>query len=98
MDVEQERELLKWAASLTEAAEPERRAMGKAILMLRDQIESLRAELERRSAEEPPDDSEVPPANERATGEPSLDDTPTQDPTPVGLRNRLLAAGHRRSR
>ena len=45
---EQERELRRWAVALADAGAADRRAMGRAILMLLDRIDSLRAELERR--------------------------------------------------
>ena len=47
---EQERELRQWAIALSGAVEPERRAMGRAILMLLEQVDSLQAELQGRSS------------------------------------------------
>jgi hypothetical protein len=58
MDPRQEQELRTWANALAGAQEADRKAMGRAILMLLGQIESLRAELDRAAAEPPP----APPA------------------------------------
>jgi hypothetical protein len=52
MDPRQEQELRAWAKALTRTREADRKAMGRAILMLLGQIDSLRAELDR--AAEPP--------------------------------------------
>jgi hypothetical protein len=98
VEAEQQRELRRWATSLTDTAESERRAMGRAILMLLAQIESLRAELERRPAEARPEGGDVPGADAQATREQSPEDVPRTDPTNVGLRDRLLAAAQRRRR
>jgi hypothetical protein len=95
---QQEQELRRWAACLTETAEAERRSLGKAILMLLDQIESLRADLERCRIEVPPDDGVLPAVEKQATPELSRDDMPTMDPTTVGLRDRLLGAARRHRR
>lgn len=107
VEAEQQRELHRWATSLTDTAETERRAMGRAILMLLAQIELLCAELERRPAEARPEgrpvearpeDSEAPEADAQATRAQSPEDDPRTDPTSVGLRDRLLAAAQRRRR
>ena len=45
MDDVQERELRQWGEALAESPDSERRAMGKAIVMLLDQIESLKTSL-----------------------------------------------------
>ena len=91
---EQERELRQWAIALSGAAEPERRAMGRAILMLLDRVDSLQAELgERSSAPEPPNPI-VPAVDSAATGEVDMGATPVDEPV-VGLRDRLRAATHR---
>jgi hypothetical protein len=58
MDPRQEHELRTWANALTRAEQADRKAMGRAILMLLGQIESLRAELDRAAAEPVP----APPA------------------------------------
>ncbi len=64
MDRRQEQELREWATALTGAQEADRKAMGRAILMLLGQVESLRAELDRAAAEPPPEPApaEDPPA------------------------------------
>lgn len=91
---EQERELRRWAVGLAGAGEADRRAMGKAILMLLERIDSLRAELERRPAEvavaaaEPEPGAEVEP-------EPAPEADPDEDTMVVGLRERLRAVTHR---
>lgn len=100
MESEHERELRQWADALAGAAEAERRAMGRAILMLLDRIERLRAELELERAappaQPPPADPEAtdPAVTEQATGElPAAE--PDKDKTVAGLRERLGAAVHR---
>ena len=101
MESEHERELRQWADALAGAAEAERRAMGRAILMLLDRIESLRAELELERAapppQPPPADPEAtePAVTEQATGELPAADHPGKDTTVAGLRERLGAAVHR---
>jgi hypothetical protein len=91
---EQERELRRWAVGLAGAGEADRRAMGKAILMLLERIDSLRAELERRPAEVavpvalPEPGAEVEP-------EPAPEADPDEDTMVVGLRERLRAVTHR---
>ena len=64
MDRRQEHELRTWATALTRAQETDRKAMGKAILMLLGQIDSLRAELDRVAAEPPAPPPPPPPADE----------------------------------
>jgi hypothetical protein len=91
---EQERELRKWAVGLADAREADRRAMGRAILMLLERIDGLRAELERRPAEPvivPAAPAPVPEAE--ATSIPEAD--PDEDTMVVGLRERLRAVTHR---
>lgn len=99
MEAEHERELRQWADALAGAAEAERRAMGRAILMLLDRIEGLRAELERTSREPEPQPAEPevtePAATEQETGELPAADQPGKDTTVAGLRERLGAAVHR---
>ena len=88
---EQELELRRWAVSLAGAGEADRRAMGKAILMLLERIDSLRAELERRPAEAAVVAAEPDPVAE-AGPEPLPDDDPdAEDTMVVGLRERLRA-------
>lgn len=65
MDRRQEDELRTWATALTGAQEADRKAMGRAILMLLGQIESLRSELDRAAAE-PPAPPPAAPAEEPA--------------------------------
>jgi hypothetical protein len=60
MDRRQEQELRSWATALAGAHEADRKAMGRAILMLLGQIESLRSELERAAAEPAPPPAEEP--------------------------------------
>jgi hypothetical protein len=90
---EQERELRRWAVGLAGAREPDRRATGKAILMLLERIDSLRAELERRPVEVAVPEAEPEPA---AEAEPEAAETdPDEDTMVVGLRERLRAVTHR---
>lgn len=92
---EQERELRRWAVSLAGAGEADRRAMGKAILMLLERIDSLRAELARRPAEAAVVAAEPEPVAE-AEPEPFPEDDPdAEDTMVVGLRERLRAVTHR---
>jgi hypothetical protein len=89
---EQERELRTWAVKLADAGEADRRAMGRAILMLLERIEGLRAELARRPAE--PDIAAEPPAPApETTAAPEAG--PDEDTMVVGLRERLRAVTHR---
>ena len=81
---EQERELRRWAVGLAGAGQPDRRAMGKAILMLLERIDSLRAELERRPAEAVVPVAEPEPV---AEAEPEPDADPDEDTMVVGLRD-----------
>ena len=97
METEHERELRQWADALAGAGEAERRAMGKAILMLLDRIETLRTELDRTSQEAQPAEPAAgePAATEQATGELPAADVPVKDTSVAGLRERLGAAMHR---
>lgn len=92
VDREQEQELREWATALSDAAEPERRAMGRAIVMLFEQVDSLHAELQlRSSAPEPhPVASAVDGAATR-----EADATLVADTRVRGLRDRWRAATHR---
>ena len=90
---EQERELRRWAVGLAGAREPDRRATGKAILMLLERIDSLRAELERRPVEVAVPEAE-PERLAEAEPEPAETD-PDEDTMVVGLRERLRAVTHR---
>ena len=91
---EQERELRRWAVGLTGAGEADRRAMGKAILMLLERIESLRAELERRPLEVAVPEAEPEPVAQ-AEPEAVTETDPDEDTMVVGLRERLRAVTHR---
>ena len=91
---EQERELRRWAVGLAGAREADRRATGKAILMLLERIDSLRAELERRPAEVAVPEAEPEPVDE-AEPEPVAEADPDEDTMVVGLRQRLRAVTHR---
>jgi hypothetical protein len=90
---EQERELRQWAIALSGAAEPDRRAMSRAILMLLERVDSLHDELQGRSSAREP--SPIAPAVDgAATGEVDAGATPVDDPV-LGLRDRLRVATHR---
>jgi hypothetical protein len=91
---EQERELRAWAVALANAREADRRAMGRAILMLLERIEGLRAELERRPAE-PAVVAEVPAPVPEAEAASIPEVEPDEDTMVVGLRERLRAVTHR---
>jgi hypothetical protein len=91
---EQERELRRWAVGLAGAREADRRATGKAILMLLERIDSLRAELERRPAEMAVPEAEPEPVAQ-AEPEPVAETEPDEDTMVVGLRERLRAVTHR---
>ena len=91
---EQERELRRWAVALAGAREADRRATGKAILMLLERIESLRAELERRPLEVAVPAAEPEPVAQ-AEPEAVAETDPDEDTMVVGLRERLRAVTHR---
>ena len=91
---EQERELRRWAVGLAGAQEADRRATGKAILMLLERIDSLRAELERRPVEVAVPQAEPEPVGV-AEPEPGGETDPDEDTMVVGLRERLRAVTHR---
>jgi hypothetical protein len=96
VDREQERELRQWAGALSDLADREQRAMGRAILMLLEQIRLLRAELNQRSSTPGPDAiGPAPAVNDEATSEVEADATPLEGTTVVGLRDRLRAVAHR---
>jgi len=94
MERDQERELRQWAIALSEAAEPERRAMGRAILMLLEQVDLLHAELQRR-APAPELPQFAPAVDGAATREVDADTTPVKETRVLGFRDRLRAATHR---
>ncbi len=90
MDDVQERELRQWGEALGESSDSERRAMGKAIVMLLDQIESLKTSLalaqpQRFELPEVP----VPPSQDAPY------DVADEDTATINLRDRLRAATHR---
>ena len=91
---EQERELRRWAVGLVGAREADRRATGKAILMLLERIDSLRAELERRPVDVAVPEVEPEPLAE-GEPEPAPEMDPDEDTMVVGLRERLRAVTHR---
>ena len=91
---EQERELRRWAVGLVGAREADRRATGKAILMLLERIDELRAELERRPADAAVTEPESEPPAE-AEPDPAADADSDEDTMVVGLRERLRAVTHR---
>jgi hypothetical protein len=90
VDPEQERELRTWAAALSEADAADCKAMGRAILMLLGQIESLRAELERSPAERTPGPEESGPAVD-PTSELPAEAIAVYHSSTGGLRGRLRA-------
>jgi hypothetical protein len=91
---DQERELRQWAIALSDAAEPERRAMGRAMLMLFEQVDSLHADLQRRPPAPEPHQL-LPAVDGAATIEVDADATPVEDTRVLGLRDRLRAATRR---
>jgi hypothetical protein len=96
VDREQERELRQWAGALSDVADREQRAMGRAILMLLEQINLLRAELDQWPSTPEPDATGPGPAvDDEATSDAEADATPREDTTVVGLRERLRAVAHR---
>lgn len=96
MEPEHEHELRQWAVALSEAAEREQRAMGRAILMLLEQVDSLRAELDQAASTPEPDAIDPAPAvDDEATSEVEADASPVEDTPVVGLRDRLRAVAHR---
>jgi hypothetical protein len=96
VDGEQERELRQWAAALSEAGDPEHRAMGRAIMMLLEQIDSLRADRDHLSSAPDPDATDPPPevAYEAANAV-EADAMGVEETTVTGLRDRLRAVAHR---
>ena len=93
MDPGQERELRTWAVALNETDEPDRKAMGRAILILLGQIESLRAELERSPAE-PPSQTKEPGVGVELPIEPPAEPLAVYASSTGGMR-RWLRATHR---
>ena len=101
VEAEQEQELRQWAASLSGADVPERRAMGRAMLMLLGQIDSLRADLERERSRYEPVAADGPPAEPIGADSSEHGDAPAppaEETTAVGLRDRLRGAAHRKHR
>ena len=86
MDDVQERELRQWGEALAESSDSERRAMGKAIVMLLDQIESLKTSL----AEAQPQPFALPEVTV-----PVSQDAVDEDTATINLRDRLRAATNR---
>jgi hypothetical protein len=94
VDPDQERELRTWAGALSESDESDRKAMGRAILMLLGQIESLRAELERSPAE-PPSQEEAPGVGAELPIEPPVAPVALYDGSTGGVRGWLRATVQR---
>ncbi|HUZ83399.1 MAG TPA: hypothetical protein VMU66_01795 [Gaiellales bacterium] len=107
MDAKQEQQIREWAAALGDRDDPERRAMGRAMLMLLDEIAMLRARVARTIEA---DRADVDPAAvEHARTEPEgeapeparFDPEPTvpldegQDTAPMRLRDRIRHAAER---
>jgi hypothetical protein len=88
MDWSQQRELRAWATALTEDPSSERRAVGRAIAMLLDRVESLEQELDRR----PPPPIEQPRAEDDRPA-PAAD--AGEDTAPLSLSDRIRAASGR---
>jgi hypothetical protein len=93
MDDLQEVQLRSWAEALCGAAESDRRAMGKAILMLLEQIDSLRAALEQPPNPQAPPTDDLP--GHGPSPDPQADLGSVQDAAAISLRDRLRAAAHR---
>jgi len=66
--------------------------------MLLDQVDSLRADLERCRIEALPDDGVLAGVDTQVTPEPSPDDRPTMELTTICIRDRLLGAARGRRR
>jgi hypothetical protein len=95
MDSSQEQELRHWAEALSASGDGERRATGRAIVMLLDRIAELERELAARDAGAevgPSDEEEWEAGEEEQLDEPlsSLEDT-----RPLSLRDRLRSAAER---
>jgi hypothetical protein len=95
VDEQQEQQIREWAAALGERDDPERRAVGRAMLMMLDEIAMLRDRLARaieaeqtRTGEPPPAPREAP-APERGEGE--------QETAPLRLRDRIRHVAERHS-
>ena len=90
MDERQEQQIREWAAALGERDDPERRAVGRAMLMMLDEIAMLRSRLaavieaEQAGAERLPD--EPPEPAPPPTPAPDADD---QQTAPLRLRDRI---------
>jgi hypothetical protein len=93
----QESQLRSWAESLCTAEASDQRSMGKAMLMLFGQIDSLRAELEHHTTETQaaPNDNDH---DDDVTGEPEPDLTSIEATAAISLRDRFRAAARRTTR
>ncbi|HVI18236.1 MAG TPA: hypothetical protein VM712_07645 [Gaiellales bacterium] len=88
VDPAQTRELRSWAEALSGSTEPEKRSMGRALVMLLDRIEELERDIAARPGSAPePVAAEPEPAPDLAA---SVEDT-----QPIGLRDRLRAQAAR---
>jgi len=90
VDGQQEQQLREWAAALGDRDDPERRAVGRAMLMMLDEISMLRSRLARaieaeREFEQPPTEPLSPPA-------PAEDEQKTAT---LRLRDRIRHAAER---
>lgn len=97
MDNVEEHELRTWAEALCASADAERRAMGRAILLLLGQIDALKSELEqaqRVSPEVADFELEAPAEPVHQPPQPPVD--ATDDTLTISLRERLRAVtrGH----
>jgi hypothetical protein len=92
VDHVEEHELRAWADALCASADSERRAMGKAILMLLGQIETLKGELElaQRPSHDAAESALAAPDELSHSAADASDGTAT-----IRLRERLRAATHR---
>ena len=94
IDEAQEQQLREWAQALSERDDPERRAVGRAMVMMLDEIAMLRARLAR--VVEAEDASEpAPPDVGPGEPEPTVAIDPDQDTVHMRLRDRIRHAADR---
>jgi hypothetical protein len=86
-------QLRAWAEALAGDADPERKASGRALLLLIGEVETLRARLNAVIEAERMDDDEMAEPDggydEHDEPEPAIEDT-----APIRLRDRIKAAAH----
>ncbi len=90
MDEQQEQQLREWAAALGDRTDPERRAVGRAMLMMLDEISMLRGRLARAI--------EAEREFEQLPTEPLLSPSPAEDEqrtAPLRLRDRIRHVAER---